>query len=46
MIQDYTVSILRVKKMDFKLSEDIKPLKQNIRDFIDSVVDPLAMEIE
>ena len=29
-----------------QLSEDIKFLKQSIRDFIDSEVDPLAMEIE
>src|SRR3954466_13396439 len=32
--------------MDFQLSEDIKFLKQSIRDFVDSEVDPLAMEIE
>ena len=32
--------------MDFELSEDIKFLKQSIKDFIDSEVDPLAMEIE
>jgi acyl-CoA dehydrogenase len=32
--------------MDFQLSEDIKFLKQSIREFIDSEVDPLAMEIE
>ena len=32
--------------MNFELSEDIKFLKQSIRDFIDSEVDPLAMEIE
>ena len=33
-------------KVNFELSEDIKFLKQGIRDFIDSEVDPLAMEIE
>src|SRR3954469_7000038 len=32
--------------MNFELSEDIKFLKQSIRDFVDSEVDPLAMEIE
>ena len=32
--------------MNFQLSEDIKFLKQSIRDFVDSEVDPLAMEIE
>lgn len=32
--------------MDFQLSEDLKFLKQSIRQFIDSEVDPLAGEIE
>ncbi|MEW9673555.1 acyl-CoA dehydrogenase family protein [Ammoniphilus sp. 3BR4] len=32
--------------MDFNLSEDITFLKQSIREFIDSEVDPLSMEIE
>ena len=32
--------------MNFQLSEDIRFLKQSIRDFVDSEVDPLAMEIE
>ena len=32
--------------MNFELSEDIKFLKQSIKDFIDNEVDPLAMEIE
>jgi len=33
-------------KMNFELSEDIKSLKQGIRDFIDHEVDPKAMLIE
>jgi acyl-CoA dehydrogenase len=35
-----------VEIMNFQLSEDIKFLKQSIRNFVDSEVDPLAMEIE